>query len=180
MAEEVKSMQRQESTTSLYLRNFIFGVEDSLVSTVGLLSGIAAVGVARSTIFITGVILIFVEAFSMAVGSFLSEHSADEYLSEKGAVLRPTIIAALIMFFSYFVAGFIPLTPYVVTEVGSALGISIGLSLLALFVLGAGSAHMFGARVVRNGLKMLIVGGIAVIVGVVVGGIAQQFLPGTI
>jgi VIT1/CCC1 family predicted Fe2+/Mn2+ transporter len=52
---------------TIYLRNFIFGVEDSLVSTVGLLSGVAVAGVASRTILLTGVVLIFVEAFSMAV-----------------------------------------------------------------------------------------------------------------
>src|SRR3989338_4103836 len=48
--------------TIVYIRNLIFGVEDSLVSTVDLLSGVAAAGVPRSVIFLTGVVLIFVEA----------------------------------------------------------------------------------------------------------------------
>ena len=38
---------------ALYAKNFIFGVEDSLVSTVGLLSGIAIAGVPRGTIFLS-------------------------------------------------------------------------------------------------------------------------------
>ena len=49
---------------ALYIRNFVFGVEDSLASTVGLLSGIATAGVNASTIVVTGAVLIFVEAFS--------------------------------------------------------------------------------------------------------------------
>ena len=58
----------------MFLRNTVFGVEDSLVSTVGLLSGIAATGsVSKSFILLTGIVYISVEAFSMAVGSFLSE-----------------------------------------------------------------------------------------------------------
>ena len=44
-----------------YLRAFVFGVEDSVASTVGLLSGIAIAGVARETILLTGAILILVE-----------------------------------------------------------------------------------------------------------------------
>src|SRR3989344_3129963 len=59
----------------LYVRNFIFGAEDSLVSTVGLLSGVAIGGVAKVDILLPGMVLIFVEAFSMAVGSFLAEFS---------------------------------------------------------------------------------------------------------
>jgi len=73
---------RERRLGEVYLRNFVFGVEDSLVSTVGLLSGIAAAGVAQKDILVSGVVLIFVEAFSMAVGSFLSEEFAEEYVAK--------------------------------------------------------------------------------------------------
>lgn len=87
-----------------YVRNFIFGVEDSLVSTVGLLSGIAIADVGRSTILLTGMVLIFVEAVSMAAGSFLSESSAENYASKHESPLRLSVPASAIMFFSYFLA----------------------------------------------------------------------------
>ena len=92
-----------------YFRNFVFGVEDSLVSTVGLLSGIAIAGVAQKTIFLTGIVLIFVEGFSMAAGSFLSEASAEEYSARQNVSPRHSALAGVVMFVSYFVAGFIPL-----------------------------------------------------------------------
>src|SRR3990167_8861281 len=92
-----------------HLRSFVFGVEDSLVSTVGLLSGIAASGMSGREILLTGSVLVLVEAFSMAAGSFLSEYSAEEYLAkEKVMVVRP-LLDGTIMFFSYFLSGFIPL-----------------------------------------------------------------------
>ena len=40
-----------------YLRSFIFGVEDSLVSTVGLLSGVAIANASRDTILLTGTVV---------------------------------------------------------------------------------------------------------------------------
>lgn len=82
----------------LYVRNFVFGVEDSLVSTVGLLSGVAMAGVARQTIFLTGVILIFVEAFSMVVGSFFSELSAEEYEKRGYVPIHKSVAGSIIMF----------------------------------------------------------------------------------
>ena len=63
----------------LFMRNFVFGAEDSLVSTVGLLAGVATAGVLQKEIIISGVVLIFVEAFSMSVGSFLSERTTEEF-----------------------------------------------------------------------------------------------------
>lgn len=152
-----------------YLRNFIFGVEDSLVSTVGLLSGIAIVGLSRRDILLTGVVLIFVEAFSMAVGSFLAEHSAEDYLERRETPLKPSFVDGLIMFFSYFISGFIPIFPYAIFEARSALWISIIVSLFALFVLGLLSARVSRINILKNSIRMVLVGGVAIAVGVAVG-----------
>lgn len=159
----------------LYVRNFIFGAEDSLVSTVGLLSGIAVAQVPRATIFLTGVVLLFVEAFSMGVGSFLSEHSTQESQADSTVSAKESTIAAIIMFFSYFVIGFIPLLPYNFFEVGLAFKTSIIASLIALFALGLGSSKILKTPLLKNGLKMLILGGIAIGLGIIVGQIVQRF-----
>lgn len=155
----------------LIMRNFVFGVEDSLVSTVGLLSGIAAVGTARETVILTGVVLIFVEAFSMAVGTFLAEHSAEEAVRRvhDGTTEKDSRLAGAIMFVSYFVSGFIPLAPYLLWESVTGLWVSVVASLIALFVLGVVSAHMSRVPVLRAAFRMLLIGGSAVGVGVLVG-----------
>jgi len=115
-----------------FIRNFVFGVEDSLVSTVGLLSGIAIAGTETKTIILAGVVLIFVEAFSMGAGSLLSENSAAEVAVGEEVPLRHSYKASSIMFISYFVAGFIPLFPYLFLEVSTAFWVSILASLVAL------------------------------------------------
>ena len=152
-----------------YFRNFIFGVEDSLVSTVGLLSGVAIAGVERETLLLTGVVLIFVEAFSMAAGSFLSETSAEEFTTQRSAVGPRSFFAGSIMFASYFVAGFIPLFPYVVVAGDAAFPLSITASVLALFVLGFVGGALSKTSLLKSALRMAIVGGIAIAVGVTVG-----------
>ena len=152
-----------------YLRSFIFGVEDSLASTVGLLSGIAIAGVARETILLTGVILILVEAFSMAMGDFLSEYSSESYIRQAEVSSHRSFIAAFIMFFSYLLAGLIPLFPYLILASESAIWLSIGLSLLALFSLGVVGAKISNTNMLKSGLRMFLIGGIAIFVGIVVG-----------
>lgn len=153
----------------IYLRNFIFGVEDSLVSTVGLLSGVAIAGVARETILLTGVVLIFVEAFSMAAGSFLSETFAEEFTTHRSAVGPRSLFAGSIMFASYFVAGFIPLFPYVFVAGNSAFPLSIASSVAALFALGLASGALSKISILKSALRMAVVGSIAIAVGVTVG-----------
>lgn len=156
-----------------YIRTFVFGVEDSLVSTAGLISGIAAAGVPQLTILITGTILIFVEAFSMAVGSILSENSAEEYEERKDVPLSRSFDEGVVMFFSYFISGFVPLAPYLFLDIPSAFVTSILLSLGALYALGAASGKISHASIAKTGMRMLVLGGIAVIVGVVIGGLAR-------
>ena len=150
-------------------RNFIFGVEDSLVSTVGLLSGVAIAGTPRQTIILSGVVLIFVEAFSMGIGSFLSDHSAEELTQNKPTSGYSQIKSSLVMFFSYFAAGFVPISPYLLLESSSAFPVSVISSLIALFALGGLVARSYGGNIIRKGLEMLLLGGVAIALGVGVG-----------
>lgn len=163
-------MKSNRKISTSRLRNFVFGVEDSLVSSVGLLSGIAVANVSSRTIFLTGMVLIFVEAFSMAVGTFLSESSADEYAAGTETPYRQNIIDAMIMFSSYFISGFIPLFPYMLSPVDSAFWISIALSLCALFLLGATVGRFAHLGILRGGVRMFVIGGLAILVGSAIGG----------
>jgi VIT1/CCC1 family predicted Fe2+/Mn2+ transporter len=155
----------------LYVRNFVFGVEDSLVSTVGLLSGIAAAGMGQRNLVMTGIVLLFVEAFSMAVGSFLSEYSAEEYVAHTEVTSRYSIAAGIVMFVSYFFFGLIPLGPYMLFDPMRAFWVSIVLSLLVLSLLGVASARMFKVNIVKSTARMLFVGGMAIALGIFVGGL---------
>lgn len=152
-----------------FLRNFIFGVEDSLVSTVGFVSGIAAASVDRTTLLLSGVVLVFVEAFSMGVGSTLSEESVQESRTRRGVRWGVSVTGGLVMFVSYILTGFLVLFPYVVSDVSKALPQSIALSLALLFLLGVVSAQMTKRPLASHGLRMLIVGGLAVALGIFVG-----------
>ena len=147
----------------VFVRNLVFGIEDGLVSTVGLLSGIAIAGVAGPTIFLTGSVLIFVEAFSMAAGSFLSEESVEENFEAPQTSTR-SIAGSAVMFVSYMFAGFIPLLPYTVMPVNTAFPTSIACAFVALFVLGLWSGRR-GSRSLKSAWRMLIIGGAAIIVG---------------
>ena len=156
-------------TTELYLRNIIFGISDSLVSTVGLLAGIDAAGTARETILLTGIVYAFVEAFSMAVGSFLSEQSAEEYEVKGEAAGAGPFTAGVVMFVSFILASFIPILPYLIFGLTAALWCSIGFSLVALFIVGMISARIVKVNVMSHAVKMMFLGGAAIVIGVIVG-----------
>lgn len=62
------------------IRDLIFGLEDSLVSTLGVVIGVAAGTADRSVVILSGLVLVAVEAISMAAGSFLSSKSHRQML----------------------------------------------------------------------------------------------------
>jgi VIT1/CCC1 family predicted Fe2+/Mn2+ transporter len=64
------------------IREFIFGVQDGLISTVGLLAGIQGATESNAVVIITGLTAMFAGAISMAAGSYLSS-SAEKEIFDK-------------------------------------------------------------------------------------------------
>lgn len=157
------------SNAELYLRNVIFGISDSLVSTVGLLAGIDVSGTTRQIIILTGIVYAFVEAFSMAVGSFISEESTEEYATKGAATGNQPLVGGVVMFVSFVLASFIPIVPYLLFGAATALWASIGFSIIALFIVGIVSARISKVNLWRRGLQTMLLGGAAIVIGVVVG-----------
>lgn len=153
-----------------YFRNMIFGAEDSLVSTVGVLFGIASTSFNDGFILITGFLVVTVEALSMGAGAFLSEKSAQEF-AEENETGESTIIDGLVMFAAYFFAGFIPLLPYIFIPGTSAKYFSILFSIVALFFLG-----FIPQRSFKSGVRMMVVAGLAIFAGFLIGSMSEKFL----
>lgn len=162
-------MQFHRHPNNTYLRNFIFGVEDSLVSTVGLLAGVATADMSRPALLTTGLVLIVVEGFSMGIGSFLTEETAEEM---DGVTPHPLTAAkgGLIMLVAYVLAGLFPLAPYSFLPGGQAIILSITLALAGLYLLGYGTARFYGRpHPARRALRMFVLGGSAVVIGMLIG-----------
>lgn len=63
---------------------------------------------------------------------------------------------------SYIVGGLVPLAPYILMkQVLPALWISVGVTLLALFVFGSIKGHYTGVKPLRGGVQTVLVGGLA-------------------
>lgn len=73
------------------------------------------------------------------------------------------------MFFAYVIGGIIPLFSYLILPIESALPISIGITLLGLFGLGMSTTKFTKQPLLKSGLKILFMGGIALIVGLIAG-----------
>jgi len=63
---------------------------------------------------------------------------------------------------SYIVGGLVPLAPYILMhQVLPALWVSVGVTLLALFVFGSIKGHYTGVKPLRGGAQTVLVGGLA-------------------
>ncbi|MDP4038692.1 MAG: VIT1/CCC1 transporter family protein [bacterium] len=150
-----------------YIHSSVFGIEDSLVSTTGLIAGVAVASGDKNFVIMAGLIAIVVESASMAAGEFISEETEVD-LSFGKRQTNP-ILSGLIMFISYFLAGFVPLLPIILFVLPLSLYFSIIAAAIGLFILGAIKGKLTRKSLVKSGIKVLIVGGIAAILGITVG-----------
>lgn len=116
-----------------FVRNLIYGLEDSLVSTTGLLAGITFAGLPNNYVVIAGIILILIEALSMGFGSMISEESFLITAKTKYTTGQ-VLFYAVTMFISYVVAGVVVLIPYIL-NLKHHYAYSIGTAIILLFVL---------------------------------------------
>lgn len=158
----------------LYRRSFVYGVEDSLVSTVGLLSGIASADSTQRTIILSGLILLLVESLSMGVGNFLSESSTEKKLTHISTTKRA--IAGIITFISYYIAGFVVLFPYIFFSMRVGFYVSIMASLISLLLLGMYSSRFSNSNMFISGLRMLGIGGIVIVISVLTGRLLELYI----
>ena len=153
----------------MFVRNFVAGVDDGMIATVGLLAGVSFGDGQRHFIVLTGVIAILVEAFSSAVGTILSEHSVEEFDAHHDVPLNKSIFGGVTMFISYVTAGLIPLLPYLFLETRTALWMSILLTLLVLSIIAYGKARRFGVGGAKEVFENIVIAGISIGIGLLFG-----------
>jgi VIT1/CCC1 family predicted Fe2+/Mn2+ transporter len=76
---------------------------------------------------------------------------------------------ALVVGFSAFVGSLIPLLPFLLLPLGWAIGVSLVVSALALFGVGAYKARITVGRPLRSGLQMAVIGIVSALAGYAIG-----------
>ena len=146
----------------------MFGIEDSLVSTTGLIAGLSVGAENKRIVVLGGLVAIVIEAVSMGAGEYLSDDAVQELDKLKRHRDSPAA-SGLLMLVSYLLAGMIPLAPVLVFVYPTSLILSVIFALSGLFLLGYIKGRLLHSRPFRGGLKILVVGGLAAILGLGVG-----------
>jgi VIT1/CCC1 family predicted Fe2+/Mn2+ transporter len=160
------------------VREILMGAQDNLTNVLAVMLGVS-IGAGRGDLVaLAGVSAAVAEAVSMggvlysATRAAQRERLPDAAPSPRGEALGPlasgtvTMIAAL-------VAGLIPLVPFALFELPTAVATSIAISLAALFVLGSWTGRLSGATWWRDGIRLLVVAGLAAVAAAIVGGLLR-------
>lgn len=151
-----------------YLRSILFGIEDSLVSTTGLVAGISIGADSKSIVLLAGFVGVAIEAVSMGAGEYLSDDAVKDLNRHRDERSNP-LVSGLYMLVSYFVVGFIPIAPFMFLESPYSLIVSVTSALISLFLLGYIKGTILKTSRFRSGVKIFLVGGVATIIGLIVG-----------
>jgi VIT1/CCC1 family predicted Fe2+/Mn2+ transporter len=77
------SGKKRELERKIRLREFVFGIQDGLISTVGLLSGISVATDSRRLVVLTGIAAAVTGGISMAAGQYLSSRTEKELFEKE-------------------------------------------------------------------------------------------------
>jgi len=151
-----------------YLRSAMFGLQDGLVSTTGVVVGISTGVDDKSIIILASLVAVTVEATSMAAGQYSSEKAVHQ-MDKTGKHTDNLILGATIMFLAYFLAGMVPIIPTIILPQPMGRDIAIVAALVGLFVIGFIKGRVVESKPLRSATELLVIGGIATTIGLLVG-----------
>jgi VIT1/CCC1 family predicted Fe2+/Mn2+ transporter len=161
-------MARRRQINQSYFKSIIFGFEDGLVSTTGMVAGLAAGSQNAKIVILGGLVNIASEGLSMGAGEFISERGIHAMRGNRHT--DNAALSGVIMSLSFAVAGFIPLLPVMTMSFPKSLYTSLGAALLALFLLGVVKTRAIRAKgPLRSAIETLVIGGGAALIGFLVG-----------
>jgi VIT1/CCC1 family predicted Fe2+/Mn2+ transporter len=146
-----------------YVRELIYGANDGAITTFAVVAGVAGGGLPLRAVLIVGAANMLADGLSMAVGNYLSIRAHESVLEAQGLAEEEAFPArhGAATFLAFVVAGVVPLVPYMIPGLPvDRFDLSIGLTLLALFAVGASRALIGEVRWWLAGGEMAALGAI--------------------
>lgn len=178
-----KRTAQKPNAAGQFIRDIVFGTNDALLTNIGIITGFTASLVANRLIILAVIVDIFTSAFAMAIGTYLSRTSEDDYL--KGALTDDTktsvdkalanpYVAALVMWCVYVVSGFIPLVPFFFgVPPKDAAVYAVALGAATFVVVGIIKGKVTNTSLRKSAGQFFLLGGVAALIGYTIGHLAS-------
>lgn len=151
-----------------YLRSLMFGLQDGIVSTTGVVVGISTGVSSKEIVILAALVAVTVEASSMAAGQYSSEKAVHQK-DKSGKHTDSLLIGALIMFFAYLLGGAFSIIPTIIFDQKASRILAIISAFIGLFIIGYLKGHAVDHKPLRSAVELFIIGSIATTIGVIVG-----------
>lgn len=150
-----------------FIKDLVFGLEDGLITPLGVVLGVATSGVSPSIVILAGLAATFSNAVSMAAGDYLStEYMLEAYRARR--VGRRAGRASAVMFISTL-AGVLVVAPFFFSRHPAATWSSLLIAVVGLFITGAAITRWTKRSWLKHGIEMVIVGLAAGFIGFLIG-----------
>jgi len=168
------------------VREVLMGAQDNLTNVLAVMLGVSIGSGRADLVALAGLSAAVAESVSMG-GVLYSSTRAEQVLdaraeeatggashsvAERRVRLTPAQSGAT-TFAAALVGGIVPLLPFAFVPLPAAVVVSMAISIVALFVLGSAIGRVSGSTWWRDGLRLLLVGGLAALAAALVG----MFLP---
>ena len=165
-----------------YIRELIYGANDGIITTFAVVAGVSGRQLPERAILIIGTANLFADGVSMAVGAYQSirAHEAVLASSELPEEEAFPIRHAVMTFAAFVVAGVVPLLPYASGALKTdAFSMSLALTLITLFAIGASRAFVSAVAWWKAGLDMLWLGVAVATIAYAAGSLGARFAAAT-
>lgn len=161
-----------------FLRDAVFAASDGMVTTFAVVAGSQGASLSPSIVVILGFANLFADGFSMSSGTYLGVKSELEFEraqgdshSGEGSPFKQSFIT----FLAFDLAGFLPLTPYLL-KIDDQFSLSVIVVVISMFLIGVARGRFTRKGWARSGFEMLFIGGFAAVVAYVVGFLLKKLV----
>ena len=151
-----------------YLRSLMFGLQDGIVSTTGVVVGISTGISDKAIIVLAALVAVTVEASSMAAGQYSSEKAVHQ-MDKSGKHTDNLYVGAFIMFLAYLIGGSFSIIPILMFDQPVARFIAIVSAFIGLFIIGYLKGYLVEHKPFRSAIELFTIGSITTVVGIIVG-----------
>jgi len=165
--EKIKELLHED-----YLRSLMFGLQDGIVSTTGVVVGISTGVNNKEIVVLAALVAVTVEATSMAAGLYSSEKAVHQ-MDKSGKHTDSLLIGALIMFIAYMIGGSFSIIPTIIFDQSTGRILAVASAFTGLFIIGYIKGHIVEHKPLRSAVELFIIGSIATTIGVIVGNLLK-------